>query len=163
MALIARAASQMAFSCYTTPIAVSPPCSQVMTPVLPPAPAPFAAGLCRDICQQPEHLDEAEGTTRKAESGTKRTFFNNAQVVSLALHDGFQALDVARQVLDLGLVELGGGFGVLLFPCWLRFSRWQVGEHEWVRERRETGCVPFRRRSLSRRRRARGRDRRAGL
>ena len=128
MELIARAAAQMAFSCYPTRTVISSPCSQVMTPALPPAPAPFAAGLCRDICQEPEHRDEAEETTRKRESRTKRTFFNNTQVASLALHDGFQALDVARQVLDLGLVEFGGGFGVL-FSCWLRFSRWQVGEH----------------------------------
>jgi hypothetical protein len=42
-----------------------------------------------------------------ANSKQTLTFFDDAQVVGLGLHDAFQALDVAREVLDLGLVELG--------------------------------------------------------
>lgn len=42
-----------------------------------------------------------------------RTFFHNAQVVSLGLHDALEPLDVAREILDLGLVEVGCALGVL--------------------------------------------------
>ena len=77
-----------------------------------------------------------EGTRRRKRKATQ-TFFDDAQVVGLGLHDAFQALDVARQVLDLGLVEFGGGFGVL-FPCWLCFlHRWGRGQGAWMRKRKE--------------------------
>lgn len=42
------------------------------------------------------------------------TFFNNAQVVRLALEDGLEVLDVGVERLDLVFVEVCRGFCVLL-------------------------------------------------